>query len=73
LELCNDFELSLLGSMRRKRCLCEVAVKALPGAVRFTLETSTLKRYLLLVGGNSTGISEMLLGMTLMKHEELLA
>ena len=27
LVLCNDFELSLLGSMRRKRCLCEVAVK----------------------------------------------
>eukprot|EP00435_Cladocopium_sp_Y103_P004236 s2027_g1.t1 len=27
LELCNDFELSLLGSMRRKRCLCEAAVK----------------------------------------------
>lgn len=27
LELCNDFELSLLGSMRRKRCLCEVVVK----------------------------------------------
>ena len=27
LVLCNDFELSLLGSMRRKRFLCEVAVK----------------------------------------------